>query len=99
MFEIKEIAGVVFDEPMPTNPQFNVIDRDSLPKRSKVSIAVAGGDDLWIGLDSEWVRQGDRNLVLSYQVYCINSSGQALSLIYYPAPCTLHPANVTASRV
>lgn len=86
MFEIKEIAGVVFDEPMPTNPQFNVIDRDSLPKRSKVSIAVAGGDDLWIGLDSEWVRQGDRNLVLSYQVYCINSSGQALSLIYYPAP-------------
>ncbi|EJN6954684.1 hypothetical protein NRD12_001259 [Aeromonas hydrophila] len=86
MFEIKEIAGVVFDEPMPTNPQFNVIDRDSLPKRSKVSIAIAGGDDLWIGLDSEWVRQGDRNAVLSYQVYCINSSGQALSLIYYPAP-------------
>ena len=86
MFEIKEIAGVVFDEPMPTNPQFNVIDRDSLPKRSKVSIAVAGGDDLWIGLDSEWVRQGDRNSVLSYQVYCINSSGQTLSLIYYPAP-------------
>lgn len=86
MFEIKEIEGTVFDEPMPTNPQFNVVDRDSLPKRSKVSIAVAGGDDLWIGLDSEWVRQGDRNSVLSYQVYCINSSGQALSLIYYPAP-------------
>lgn len=86
MFEIKEIEGPVFDDPMPTNPQFNVVDRDSLPKRSKVSIAVAGGDDLWIGLDSEWVRQGDRNTVLSYQVHCINSSGQALSLIYYPAP-------------
>ncbi|MGY4015940.1 hypothetical protein [Aeromonas molluscorum] len=86
MFEIKEIEGTVFDDPMPTNPRFNVVDRDSLPKRSKVSIAVAGGDDLWIGLDSEWVRQGDRNTVLSYQVHCINSSGQALSLIYYPAP-------------
>ena len=45
---------------------------------------LADGEDLWIGIDAEWVLVDGRNMVLSYQVFAVNHLGATFSKVYYP---------------
>ena len=58
-----------------------------LPTRTPATpFEFAHGEDLPIGLDSEWCEKNGKNLVLSYQLWAINRSGGEFRKVYYPKP-------------
>ncbi|BBQ28868.1 hypothetical protein WP2W18E01_04500 [Aeromonas caviae] len=88
MFEFKkaEIGVVEEDRPEPSHLPFEIkkVSFDLNDRQSPISLA--DGDDLWVGIDAEWVTRDGQNIVLSYQIYCVNSRGETLGTVVYPEP-------------
>lgn len=47
-------------------------------------VKLADGEDIWLGLDAEWVQENGLNIILSYQVFAVNHLGLTLGKVYYP---------------
>ncbi|MFQ2064877.1 hypothetical protein ACK35R_07590 [Aeromonas veronii] len=47
-------------------------------------LGFADGEDLWIGIDAEWVLENGRNVLLSYQAFVITHLGETFGRVYYP---------------
>ena len=86
MFEFKkaEIGVVEEDRPEPSHLPFAIKKVSFDPKQPPISFA--DGEDLWIGVDAEWVTRDGQNIVLSYQDYCVNSRDETLGKVIYPEP-------------
>ncbi|WCH23251.1 hypothetical protein [Aeromonas salmonicida] len=86
MFEFKkaEIGVIEEDQPEHLHLPFEIRKVRFDEKTAKQDIQLADGEDLWIGVDAEWVTRNGRNTVLSYQSYCINSRGEERGMIHYP---------------
>ncbi|MFQ2019633.1 hypothetical protein ACK35M_01130 [Aeromonas veronii] len=50
----------------------------------RLPVKLADGEDLWLGLDAEWVQENGLNMILSYQVFAVNHLGLTLGKVYYP---------------
>lgn len=86
MFEFKKAEIGVIEEDQPEHPHlpFEIRKVRFDEKTAQQAIQLADGEDLWIGIDAEWVTRDGRNTVLSYQSYCINSRGEVHGMIHYP---------------
>ncbi|UCM61218.1 DNA polymerase [Aeromonas hydrophila] len=86
MFEFKraEIGVIEEDQPEHLHLPFEIRKVRFDEKTAKQDIQLADGEDLWIGIDAEWVTRDGQNTVLSYQSYCINSRGEEHGMIHYP---------------
>ncbi|MCJ8234674.1 DNA polymerase [Aeromonas veronii] len=86
MFEFKkaEIGIIEEDQPAPSHLPFAIKKATFDPKQPPISLA--DGEDLWVGIDAEWVTLDGQNIVSSYQYYCVNSRGETLGKVIYPEP-------------
>ncbi len=86
MFEFKkaEIGIIEEDQPAPSHLPFAIKKATFDPKQPPISLA--DGEDLWVGIDAEWVTRDGQNIVLSYQDYCVNSRDETLGKVIYPEP-------------
>lgn len=86
MFEFKkaEIGIIEEDQPAPSHLPFAIKKATFDPKQPPISLA--DGEDLWVGIDAEWVTRDGQNIVLSYQGYCVNSRDETLGKVIYPEP-------------
>ncbi|MBA2073893.1 hypothetical protein [Aeromonas veronii] len=86
MFEFKkaEIGVIEEDQPEPPHLKFAIKKVTFDPKQPPISLA--DGEDLWVGIDAEWVTLDGQNIVSSYQYYCVNSRGETLGKVIYPEP-------------
>ncbi|MGN5085758.1 hypothetical protein ACTG2N_17690 [Aeromonas hydrophila] len=50
----------------------------------RLPVKLADGEDIWLGLDAEWVQENGLNMILSYQVFAVNHLGLTLGKVYYP---------------
>lgn len=60
---------------------------------------LAEGEDLWVGIDAEWVTEDGHNEVLSSQAYAINHSGKTFGKVYYLEKGKRFPFEKFISRV
>lgn len=73
-------TNVIDEEIAPVS--FSAIHFDSdIPR---LPVKLADGEDLWLGLDAEWVQENGLNMILSYQVFAVNHLGLTLGKVYYP---------------
>ncbi|WP_265434795.1 hypothetical protein [Aeromonas salmonicida] len=87
MFEFKRVEIGVVEGDHPDQPRlpFEIRKVSFDPKTCKPPISFADGNDLWFGIDAEWEARGEKNIILSYQVFAIAPGEQTFSKVYYPS--------------